>query len=290
MFWADKLLENISGKQVVNDSWTPSGMVHMGSLKGPVIHDTIFSILKEKGVEVKFMYGLDDADPLDGLSPDLRDSHSKYLGLPLYKAPSPDGKGTFAEYFGNKMQSLLEDLGIRPEIYKTSEIYNSGGFNNAISFVLDNADKVRRVYSEIYKKEISKDWYPLQVACPNCGKIGTTRVTGWDGKEVSFACEKNLVKWAEGCEFSGKISPFDGNGKMSWKVEWAAKWWTFGVTIEGAGKDHASAGGSYDVAMNLCKDVFKKDPAFTWPVILLGVLIYQVIGLKIGRASCRERV
>ena len=49
MFWADKLLENQKGKQLVNDSWTPSGIIHMGSLKGPVIHDTLFRILKEKG-------------------------------------------------------------------------------------------------------------------------------------------------------------------------------------------------------------------------------------------------
>ena len=79
MFWADKLLENNSGKQIVNDSWTPSGIIHMGSLKGPVIHDTLFLILKEKGADVKFMYGFDDFDPIDGLPPDLKDSHSKYL-------------------------------------------------------------------------------------------------------------------------------------------------------------------------------------------------------------------
>lgn len=34
MFWADKLLEGRSGDEVVNDAWTPSGMVHMGSIRG----------------------------------------------------------------------------------------------------------------------------------------------------------------------------------------------------------------------------------------------------------------
>lgn len=258
MFWADKLLENVKGPNLINDSWTPSGMVHMGSLKGPVIHDALFRILKEKGQRVKFMYGFDDADPLDGLPPNLKDSHVKYLGFPLFKTPAPKGSGTFAEYFGRKMKNLLDSLGIKPdELYKTSELYKNGVFNKAITFVLDHADGVRRVYGETYKKQILSTWYPMQVMCPNCGKLGTTKVTGWDGKEVVFTCEKNLVKWAEGCSYSGRISPYDGNGKMPWKVEWAAKWWTFGVTIEGAGKDHASAGGSYDIAMKLCNDVFK---------------------------------
>lgn len=259
MFWADKLLENIKGPQIINDSWTPSGMVHMGSLKGPVIHDTLFQILKERKQPVKFMYGFDDADPIDGLPPDLQKSHSKYLGIPLYLAPAPSGQGSFADYFADKMKALLDTLNIKPEIYKTSELYSSGVFNKAIRLVLDNAEGVRRVYSAIYQKEIANDWYPLQVICPKCGKVGTTKVTAWDGKEVVFSCEETLVRWAKGCGVKGKISPFEGTSKMPWKVEWAAKWWTFGVTIEGAGKDHASAGGSYDVALRICREVFGKE-------------------------------
>ncbi len=272
MFWADELLANVKGPQIINDSWTPSGMVHMGSLKGPVIHDTLFRILKDRKQKVKFIYGFDDADPIDDLPPDLQSSHSKYLGIPLYLVPAPDGRGSFADYFADKMKSLLSALNIKPEIYKTSELYNNGTFNKAIQFVLDNAEKVRRVYSAVYQKEIANNWFPLQVICPKCGKVGTTKVTGWDGKEVSFSCEETLVKWAKGCGASGKTSPFDGKSKMPWKVEWAAKWWTFGVTIEGAGKDHASAGGSYDVALKICREVFAKEPPlqFAYEFFLTG--------------------
>jgi lysyl-tRNA synthetase, class I len=272
MFWADELLKNRSGKEVINDSWTPSGIVHMGSLKGPVIHDVLDRVLKEKGTDVKFIYGFDDADPIDGLSPDLIESHSDYLGIPISIAPSPDGDGSFGDYFIRKMVKLFEQLGINAEFYKTSEVYNSGKFNEAIKFVLDHAGKIRKVYSEIYKKEIAKNWFPMQVICPNCGKLGTTKVTGWDGKEVDYECSRVLVKWAEGCAQKGKISPLNGSGKMSWKVEWAAKWFTFDITIEGAGKDHASAGGSYDVAIKIAKDVFKlKEPLnFAYEFFLSG--------------------
>ncbi|HSW48302.1 MAG TPA: lysine--tRNA ligase [Candidatus Saccharimonadales bacterium] len=259
MIWADEILKSRKGVEVINDSWTPSGIVHMGSLKGPVIHDTLFRVLKKKGTNVKYIYGFDDADPIDGLSPDLIDSHSKYLGVPISVAPSPDGNGSFSDYFSRKMKRLFKELGIEAQIYRTSEIYKNGKFNDAIRFVLDHAEDIRNVYSQIYKKEVAGDWYPLQVVCPKCGKLGTTKVIGWDGKVVVYECSKTLVKWAEGCGQSGKISPFDGNGKMPWKVEWAGKWWTFGVTIEGAGKDHASAGGSYDVAREIFAKVFKKE-------------------------------
>lgn len=257
MFWADKILENVKGKQVINDSWTPSGIVHMGSLKGPVIHDTLYKILRDEKVDVEFRYGFDDMDPIDGLPSDLMKTHEKYLGIPIFQAPGFKDGETFGEYYSGIMQSLFEELDINPVIYRTSRLYKEGFFNDAIKIVLDNVLDVRKVYEEMYKKKLSETWFPFQVICPNCGKLGTTRVTSWDGKEVEFDCATNLVVWAKGCETKGKISPFDGNGKMVWKVEWAAKWYAFGVTIEGAGKDHASAGGSYDIAMELVEKVFK---------------------------------
>ena len=108
-------------------------------------------------------------------------------------------------------------------------------------------------------------WLPLQVICEKCGKIGTTRVFKWDGQKVSYKCEPKLVKWAKGCGYEGKISPFGGKGKLVWKVDWPAHWKVIGVTIEGAGKDHASAGGSYDVAMELCQEVFNYPQPFKFP-------------------------
>lgn len=265
MFWADRILQGRKGKEWVNDAWTPSGIIHMGGLKGPIIHDTLYRAIKDQGREAKFTFGFDDFDPIDGLPEELKKSHEKYMGVPIFIAPSPDGKGTFGDYYGNKMRSLFKILGISAEIYLASDYYKKGIYNNAIKFVLNNADKVRKVYKNMYKKPVSEDWYPLQVICPKCGKLGTTKVTNWNGKEVDFECSEDLVKWAKGCGRSGKISPLDGNAKMPFKVEWAAKWWTFGVTIEGAGKDHASAGGTYDIARKITKDVFGIEPPLALP-------------------------
>lgn len=265
MFWADKLLENRKGKEWVNDAWTPSGIVHMGSIKGPVIHDTLFKILKQRGQESKFTFGFDDLDPIDGLPEALQEKLGEYMGIPICNAPSPEGNGTFGEYFAKMFEEIFEQIGIEAEIYLASDYYKKGIYDEAIRFVLDNADKLRKVYSEMYHKDIPDTWYPLQVICPNCGKLGTTKVVSWDGKEVEYECSSTLVKWATGCESKGKISPFRGNAKMPFKVEWAAKWWTFGVTIEGAGKDHASAGGTYDVARKIIKDVFDTEPPLKLP-------------------------
>lgn len=272
MFWGDQLLKDQKGSQWINDAWTPSGIIHMGGLKGPVIHDVLFKILKEQGKKVKYTFGFDDMDPIDGLPQELKKTHEKYMGIPIFNAPAPSGPGSFGDYYGNMMRHLFEKLDVQAEIYLASDYYKRGIYNKAIEFVLNHADKVRKVYSDMYKKKVDGDWYLLQVICPKCGKLGTTKVIGWDGKKVSFECREDLVKWAKGCGFKSSISPFDGNAKMPYKVEWAAKWWTFGVTIEGAGKDHTSAGGTYDVARKILKDVFEQDPplGFSYEFFLSG--------------------
>ena len=66
MFWADKIAADAQGSAiVVNDSKTPSGRVHVGSVRGVIIHDTIYRALKQAGKPVKFTYGVDDYDALD---------------------------------------------------------------------------------------------------------------------------------------------------------------------------------------------------------------------------------
>ena len=51
MFWADELAARLSGPQVLNDSKTPSGTVHVGSLRGPVINDVIVRAIRAAGME-----------------------------------------------------------------------------------------------------------------------------------------------------------------------------------------------------------------------------------------------
>src|SRR4029077_7331486 len=99
MFWADKLLQNRKGKECLEDAWTPSGIIHMGGLKGPVIHDVLYHVIKEHGREVKFTYGFDYMDPIDGLPPDLIEKFQQYMGVPICNVPSPDGNGSFGDFF-----------------------------------------------------------------------------------------------------------------------------------------------------------------------------------------------
>lgn len=279
MFWADRVAEDIikSGSYKpywVDDMFTPSGYPHVGSLKGPLVHDIVYKALKSKGVSVKWTYVMNDFDPIDGLPPELEKEFSKYMGFPVRSTPSPvEGYESYGEYFSKDIQKVLKDLGVEAEYLSSWDMYHEGKFNDVIKIALDNAEKIQDIYEKVSgSKKREKGWLPLQVICQNCGKLGTTRVHDWDGKTVSYTCEENMVSWAKGCGNVGKISPFDGNGKLPWKVDWPAHWKVMGVTIEGAGKDHSSAGGSRDIAKALCREVFDYQNPYNLPYefILIG--------------------
>lgn len=271
MIWVDreakKLQERKKEREWVDDMKTPSGRIHVGSLRGVVIHDLVYKALREQDVNVEFTYVFNDHDPMDAIPSYLNYSEwQKYEGVPLYKIPSPEpGYDSFARFYALEFQRVFESLNCHPRIVWSSELYNSGKMNDVIVKILNAADKVRDIYKRVAHAHRADDWYPFQVNCERCGKVGTTHVYRWDGKHVYYRCQPHLVKWAKGCGYEGKISPLNGNGKLVWKLDWPATWYMLGVTIEGSGKDHMSSGGSYDMASAICKEVLGIEPPYPVP-------------------------
>ena len=257
--WFTTLADHISGPQVINDSKTPSGPVHVGSLRGVLIHDAIARELRHRGLEVRFRYGIDDYDALDALPADLPGSWSDHLGKPLCEVPPPPGSAAanFGRHYSQDYLEIVGQLGVELEPYRTSELYRKGVLNSEIKDFLDGAADVCRIYLEVAGSARPAGWLPLHPICENCGRIGTTQALDWDGSTVSYRCLPKLVSWAQGCGFEGRISPFDGRAKLPWKIEWPARWRALGVTLEGAGKDHCTKGGSRHVGGYLVREILK---------------------------------
>jgi lysyl-tRNA synthetase class 1 len=279
MFWADKVASDIIASDKhkpywVDDMKTPSGFSHVGSMMGPVIHSMIFRALKDANEKATYTFVINDFDTMDELSPQLTEDFRQYMGMSLKQVPSPVEKFTnLADYFAADFIDSIKSLGVEAEILSSWELYHEGKFDEVIKDALDNAEKIQNIYQKVSGSDKkAAGWLPFQVICEKCGNLGTTKVFAWDGKLVSYKCEPNLVVWATGCGHEGKISPYGGNGKLPWKVDWPAHWKVIGITVEGAGKDHASKGGSYDIAMTLCEEVFNYDKPFRLPYefILIG--------------------
>ncbi|HET7678140.1 MAG TPA: lysine--tRNA ligase [Candidatus Limnocylindrales bacterium] len=273
MYWADELAAGASGPQVVNDSKTPSGTVHVGSLRGVVMHDAIRRAVADRGEEVVFRYGVEDLDPMDAQALLTPDAVEQAMGRPLCRVPAPEGSPheNYARHFAGLFLETFDGLGIRPELYWMSEQYGSGAMDPYIARALDQAPLILAIYATVSTVRHPADWLPIHVICENCGRIGTTYATGWDGREVTYECRPELVEWAVGCGHRGRVSPFGGNGKLVWNVDWAARWSLVGATIEGCGKDLATKGGSRDRADAISRQVFEREPPVNVPYEFLNI-------------------
>jgi len=317
--WADKLAPGIFKWQKkldiknlhVDDMKTPSGRVHTGSLRGVVLHDLVAKVLNEKDQSVKSTYVFNDMDPMDGLPAYLdREEYEQHMGKPLCKIPAPTlGKSgidfsgvskqnqekyqnakSMAEFYALDFIDAFRVLGCEQKIVWSHELYESGQMDEVIKTSLNEVDKIKQVYKEIADYDLPEKWYPFQVNCEQCGKVGTTLTTDWDGEKVAYECQPNKVTWAEGCGHKGQVSPFGGAGKLLWKVDWPAHWAAMGVTVEGAGKDHSSAGGSRDMANALLKKVFNYPLLFDIPYEFILIRGAKMSSSKGVGTSAREFV
>lgn len=306
MYWpdknADEIIELYKGMiadkkpLIIRDEKTASGRVHVGSLRGVAIHGIIADVLRERGVACKYLFEINDSDPMDGLPVYLDEAVFKqHLGKPLCDVPSPTPETNndpnsknlpvaknFAEYYAQEFTGVVNEIGFEPEIYRASDLYRQGKFNECIRLALQNAEKIREIYKRVSGSVKEGKWLPVNIVCEKCGKVSTTLSTDFkfdekaksvetsqnskensDGLLVTYTCRD--LDWTNGCGYSGSVSPYNGRAKLPWKLEWAAKFKILDVNVEGGGKDHSTKGGSRDVAETISREVFNHQPPYNIP-------------------------
>ena len=174
------------GPQVVNDSKTPSGTVHVGSLRGPVILDAIARALRANGIETTLLYGVDDLDPMDAqalLTPDAVDHE---MGRPLAHVPDQAGDchASYARHHAGIFIDMFAGLGHppRPLLLDERHLPDRARWIRSSARRSTGPPLVREIYRRVANVQHPDTWHPLGVICPTCGKVGTTIVTDWNGE------------------------------------------------------------------------------------------------------------
>ena len=252
MHWADytaqRLMER-GGQQVSASGITPSGEFHIGHLREILSAEMIHRACIDAGLDSKYIFIVDSMDPLRRVYDFLSPEYEEYIGQPLAYIPAPDsegrprGAGTYAEHFLGPFLEALGEIGVRPEVVMNHETYESGEFAEYIDLAISKKEEIRAIIQEISGRELSGDWFPYNPMGSNGSMDGVT-VTGY---------EKPFVHWTDSNGKEGKSDIRKAEGKMPWRIDWAARWAIHGITCEPAGKDHGSAGGSYDTGIPICK-------------------------------------
>jgi lysyl-tRNA synthetase class 1 len=147
------------------------------------------------------------------------------------------------------MSSLLLDAldkcGIQYKYYSANEVYKKGLLVNEIRALLTNAQKVGQIVKEEVGQETYTEVLPYFAICEKCGHLYTTRAYKFNPKtdKVSYKCVGLEIrgKLIPGCGHEGEIDIKSGNGKLTWKSEFAARWRALDIRFEAYGKDIADS-------------------------------------------------
>ncbi|MCL6583581.1 MAG: lysine--tRNA ligase [bacterium] len=262
--WADRIVDQILAQPHPEDhvyhivtGITPSGRIHIGNLREVLTADVIYRILQERGKKAKLFYVADDYDPLRKVYPFLDpQKYQKFVGHPLSDIPCPcDQHPSYAEHFLEPFLASMSQLKIDLTVLRASELYKGGRYNQVIIQALEARDTIAEILFRLTGKEIDEFWSPFVPICESCGSMAETKVIGWDRERelVGYLCQQ--------CQNQGWV-PVQGHGKLTWRVDWPARWSFLNVDIEPMGKDHGSKGGSYDTGQEIVRRVFHKEPPF----------------------------
>lgn len=264
MHWADAFVKDLTGKQTVSTGISPSGHIHVGNMREILTGYFIHRAFQDKGTESRFIYLCDDMDPLRKVYPFLdKEKFEQHVGKPLSMIPAPDGEGTYGDYFLRPFLETLEKINVKVEVLKSTELYRQGIFADAIDTVMNNTEKIREILERVSGRDLAEDWSPYNPLCSSCGRINSTKVTGYSKPYVEYTCK---------CGHTGKSDIRKAEGKLPWRIEWPVKWHVLGVTVEPFGKDHGAAGSSYDTGKEIIEKIFNKPAP--------GYIIYERILLK----------
>ena len=231
----------------------------MGNASDVIRGDAVRRVMEERGFKVKLMWVADDSDPFRKI-PSGMEGLVDHLGKPVYDIPDPVGDchSNFVEHFAGPFLEDLHEFGISPIRYSGREIYLKGELVEEIRIAFQQRDIIREVLNRFRDKPLPVDFIPWSPICSGCGRISTTKATTVDGDNVSYVCQGADVSGTSvsGCGHKGESNIAKGDGKLPWRVEWAARWHHFKVTCEPFGKEHATLGGSYDTSKIISKEVF----------------------------------
>jgi len=279
--WIKKVVEDLKerseGPLVLSTGKTPSGPIHIGICRELIYCSAFQHLLAEEGINSKFIFFIDDFDPIKSFPPSIPKEftkHREYLGRPMSDVPCPYGDcESWAEHFASELFDSLGELEVHPEAIRTHRFYETKKAKDAIRTAFREIDTLRTIMRRVIGPTLSGDkrrefemqlgtWTPCTVVCESCGMLKGVNVE-------SFDLERDVVRYAcKGCGDSREVPIAKGRIKLKWRIDWPVKWASFKVGCEPAGKDHCVKGGAYDTGEAICKEIYRWQPpyrvAFEW--------------------------
>jgi len=229
---------------VAETGYGPSGLPHIGTFGEVARTSFVIQALAALAPDVKasIVAFSDDMDGLREVPKNLPNAEmlKEHLGKPLTSIPDPFGEEeSFAHYMNKKLREFLDSFGFTYQFASATEKYRSGAFDEGLRKVMEHYDEVSDLFRATIAEEKRAGWSPFFPICENCGRIYSTRVTGYDPKActITYTCDVDSPGKYAACGHSATTTILGGACKVGWKVDWALRWYCLGVDYEMHGED-----------------------------------------------------
>ena len=292
IFWADKISEKVikRKKEVYRTECGlgASGIPHVGSVGDGIRSYTVTVALKDRGVESEFVAFSDDRDGLRKVPIGFPEFLEEYIGYPVSMIPDPfECHRNYGAHMSSLLVDALHKVGVTFTFQSGNEAYSTGLLDDVIVEALNNWERAGQIIYEITNQEKYLEQLPFNVICQECGRIYTTRSHTWlpEEKKILYTCDQEFTGadsktgrelLISGCGHSGEASIRDG--KLTWKVEFAARWKALDISFEAFGKDILD---SVRVNDRIAEEIFHINP----PVHAFYELFVERGGGKISKSK-----
>ncbi len=241
-----------------------SGIPHVGNVSDAIRSYAMTVALQAQNFGSELIAFCDDKDGLRKVPAGFPKSLKKYLGFPVTAIPDPFRcHNSFGEHSSSLLLEAFDKCGVKYTFTSAADVYRRGLLNREIRTILSNAKHVGAIIKEEVGQEKFEEALPYFAICANCGRIYTTKAHEYLPKEnkVLYSCEGMEIKGQrfEGCGHKGEANYLKGEGKLVWKVEFAARWKALDIKYEAYGKDIAD---SVRVNDRICREILKWEPPF----------------------------
>ncbi|MCJ7609859.1 lysine--tRNA ligase [Candidatus Bathyarchaeota archaeon] len=251
---------------VVASGITTSGPTHMGTVCEFLYPSALVKYLLDEGRKVSFVFVGDIMDAFDNIPQPLQrfTSLEEHLGKPLCMVPDPYGCcASYGDHFLNELKTIMAELEVPAEVLRANDLVNDGCYDPYAVLYHEKTSSVTAIAKRVAELSGVKglpEWIDiLMPICEDCGKIATTRVTGFDGDNIEYICDKD-VKYTRGCGHKGKMRLRDHRYKLYWRLDWPSRHTFLGVSAELAGIDHHTRGGSWQTSVMVHHEVLNREP------------------------------
>ena len=232
-------VEKSGAKEVLFETgYGPSGLPHIGTF-GEVARTTMvrraFETLTEGAVKTRLLAFSDDMDGLRKVPDNVpnKDMLLKHLGKPLSKIPDPFSNEypSFGAANNARLRAFLDRFGFDYEFASSTEYYESGRFDAALSRALERYDQVQAIMLPSLREERASTYSPFLPIHPRTGVVMQVPLQSVDVKA-------GTISWRDPDTGEAFETPVGGGKcKLQWKPDWAMRWYALGVDYEMAGKD-----------------------------------------------------